>query len=415
MKQITTYLIIIASLMSVELTFTKSKYETVTNHMRFDYIPTFINVCDIEDRRSKVHCYCDSNKPKLATRADCWVFSGGITEEDPIWPNFSSQTEIEHLTFNVRSDDALTFVPAKAIVRLDKLRHLTIQFGTIKRINPYAFTNSSTIRQIVLKSNKISSLDKHSFSQMMMLSNLSLDDNQISELKRDVFFNLPNLHILHLSNNNLSLIHEGCFKHLNNLIELKLDYNYISVVTREMLEGLENLSRLNLRNNKLSMIGNLAFTDLWELKELMLDNNAIEFVSERAFGGLAQLRRLTLSGNRIATFYEDILEHITGLVDLDLRDNLLSTISFETIRPFLENDKSSSAAVYLEGEFQLFSYYLRPLIVPLTRQGCLLESLILRKVRGSKIYFYVRKYRCLRLFFQSNFMQNFLVYFRDSG
>ncbi|XP_072930644.1 uncharacterized protein [Epargyreus clarus] len=350
MEHITKYLIIITSLMTVELTITESKNDTKPKiDRRYYQMPIFINVCDIVDRRSKVHCYCDSNKPKLATRADCWIFSGGLTEDDPIWPSFSSQSELEHLMFNVRSDDALTFIPAKAIVRLDRLKHLSIQFGTIEKIPPYAFTNSSTVRQIVLKSNKIANLEKHSFSQLMMLSNISLDDNQISELKHDVFFNLPNLHVLHLSNNNLSLIHEGCFKHLNNLIELKLDFNYISVVTREMLEGLENLSRLNLRNNKLTMIGNLAFSELWGLKELMLDNNAIEYISERAFGGLTQLRKLTLSGNKLASFYEDTLEDIRSLVVLDLRDNLLTMISYETIRPVVENDKTVSSVVYLDG------------------------------------------------------------------
>nr|XP_026493956.1 connectin-like [Vanessa tameamea] len=350
MEQMSKYLIIITSLMTVKLTVTESKNETKPKIDRRHYqMPIFINVCDIVDRRSKVHCYCDSNKPKMATRADCWIFGGGLTEDDSIWPSFSSQSEIEHLMFNVRTDDALTFIPAKAIVRLDRLKHLSIQFGTIKTIHPYAFTNSSTLRQIVLKSNKITNLEKHSLSQMMMLSNLSLDDNQISELKTDVFFNLPNLHVLHLSNNNLSLLHEGCFKHLNNLIELKLDNNYISVVIREMLEGLENLSRLNLRNNKINMIGNLAFSELWGLKELMLDNNAIEYISERAFGGLTQLRKLTLSGNKLTSFYEDILEDIRSLIVLDLRDNLLTTISYETIRPVVENDKSLSSVVYLDG------------------------------------------------------------------
>ncbi|CAG9583376.1 unnamed protein product [Danaus chrysippus] len=350
MEQVGKYFVIIASLMSVELTVTESKNETKPKIDRRHYqMPLFINVCDIVDRRSKVHCYCDSNKPKMATRADCWIFGGGLTEDDPIWPSFSSQSEIEHLMFNVRTDDALSFVPAKAIVRLDRLKHLSIQFGTIKRIYPYAFTNSSTLKQIVLKSNKIAHLEKHAFAQMMMLSNLSLDDNQITELKREVFFNLPNLHVLNLSNNNLSLLHEGCFKHLNNLIELKLDYNYITVITRETFEGLENLSRLNLRNNKLAMVGNLAFSELWGLKELMLDNNGIEYISERAFGGLTQLKKLTLSGNKLATFYDDILEDMRSLIVLDLRDNLLTTISYETIRPVLNNEKSQSSVVYLDG------------------------------------------------------------------
>ncbi|KAJ8720355.1 hypothetical protein PYW07_012398 [Mythimna separata] len=97
------------------------------------------------------------------------------------------------------------------------------------------------------------------------------------------------------------------------------------------------------------MVGNLAFSELWGLKELMLDNNAIEYISERAFGGLTQLRKLTLSGNKLTTFYEDILEDIRSLVVLDLRYNMLEVISYETVRPVVENDKSASTAVYLEG------------------------------------------------------------------
>lgn len=355
MEQIIKHLIIIASIMTVELTVTESKDNEINKKKpksdRLYHHPVFTNICDISDRRAKVHCYCDSSQPKMATWADCWVFSGGIKEDDPMWPSFSSQSTLEHLIFNVRSDEALTFIPAKALIRLDSLKHLTIQFGTIKVIPAFAFTNSSSIRQIALKSNRISELATNAFAKLMQLTNLSLDDNQISELKREVFVELPNLHVLHLSSNNISLIHEGCFKHLNNLIELKLDSNYISVVTRETFEGMENLARLDLRNNKLSMIGNLAFSELWDLKELLLDNNAIQYISERSFGGLTQLKKLSLSGNKLTSFYEDIIEdnNIRNLVVLDLSDNLLETISYETIRTIVENDKSSSTALYLDG------------------------------------------------------------------
>ncbi|KAM3960209.1 uncharacterized protein ACR2FA_005691 [Aphomia sociella] len=350
MELISKYLIIVTSLMTVKLTLTESKNNVKPANMRnYFYMPYFINICDVTERRSKLHCYCDNNKPHMATTADCWVFSGGIQADDIIWPNFSSQSEIEYLMFNVRADNALHFIPSKAIVRLDKLKQIVIQFGTITSVPSFAFTNSTTIQQIVLKSNKIITLEKHAFSQMMLLSNLSLDDNQITELETDVFFNLPNLHYLYLSNNNISLLHEGCFKHLNNLMELRLNNNYISVVTKEMWEGLENLSKLNLRHNKLTMIGNLAFSDSYGLKELLLDHNAIEYVSERALSGLAQLRKLTLSGNKLPIIFEGVLEEVKSLAILDLRDNLLETMSYETIRPLIENDKSASAVVYLDG------------------------------------------------------------------
>ncbi|XP_031766893.2 connectin-like [Galleria mellonella] len=347
MEQVTKYLIIITSLMTAKLRFTESKNNAVPNTTRNYYPIPYINICDIIGRSSKIYCYCNNIDPELTTRADCWIFSE-IKEDDPIWPNFSSQSGLEYITFNVRSENVLTFIPTKAISSLDKLKQISIQFGTIKRIPPYAFKNLPKLRQIILKSNKINILEKYSFSHMMSLSNLSLDENEITELNTDIFFDLPNLQILDLSFNNISLIHEGCFKHLDNLKELNLDNNYISVITKEMLEGLENLSKLNIRYNKLTMIGNLAFSDSSGLKELLIDNNDIEYVSERAFGGLSQLRKLTLSGNRLSKFYEDVLDEVRNLVILDLRGNLLETISYEAIRTVVENDKSASIAVYLD-------------------------------------------------------------------
>ncbi|CAH2041258.1 unnamed protein product, partial [Iphiclides podalirius] len=81
----------------------------------------------------------------------------------------------------------------------------------------------------------------------------------------------------------------------------------------------------------------------------MLDNNAIEYISERAFGGLGQLRKLTLSGNRLTTFYDDILEDTRHLSILDLKNNLLPFVSYETVRQIVDNDKAVSAVVYMDG------------------------------------------------------------------
>ncbi|XP_047998091.1 connectin-like [Leguminivora glycinivorella] len=347
MRRITKHLVIMAALTVAQPAIT-GKYDY---SVKYFHAPVVTNICenDNRDRQASVMCHCDTTRPKMATKADCFIFTE-VTPEDPIWPNFSFQPGLLHLVFNDRTDHkALTFIPAKAIVRLVRLKQLSIQFSVIHNIPPYAFANSSSIRQISLKSNKIFNLERHSFAQMMMLSDLNLDDNYITEIRRDVFFGLPNLHILHLSNNNLSLIHEGCFKHLNNLIELNLDVNYISVVTKEMFEGLEKLSSLNLRNNLLTMIGNLAFSEMWGLKDLMLDNNAIKYVADRAFGGLSQLRKLTLSGNKLTVFFSNILKERSTLIVLDLKDNLLETMSYEAIRPVIDNGKSSPKAVYLDG------------------------------------------------------------------
>ncbi|CAK1582558.1 unnamed protein product [Parnassius mnemosyne] len=309
----------------------------------------YVNICDIQDRISKVHCYCENIKIKTATKADCWVFNGGIAEDDPFWSNFYSQPMIEKLSFNVRADGGLTYIPAKIIVRLERLLILNIQYANIYSIPSFAFTNSTSLREIMLPKNKIVKLDKMSFAHLIMLSNVSLIDNQISELQRDVFYDLPNLQRLFLSKNKIEVLHDGCFKHLNNLIKLDLSSNVLAVIVRENFQGLSNLISLDMRNNKLMMIGDLAFTELWSLQELYLDSNEIEFISERGFGGLTQLRKLSIADNNLGVIDNNVFGDVKKLNVLDLRNNELETLKEEVVQNVIENFKTNYALIALAG------------------------------------------------------------------
>ncbi|XP_072930622.1 uncharacterized protein [Epargyreus clarus] len=344
------YLILMIAFATVEINLTESR-QNDKRRWKTDKSPYshYVNICDIQDRVSKVHCYCESIKIKTATKADCWVFNGGIAEDDPFWSNFYSQPKIERLSFNVRADGGLTYIPAKVIVRLDHLQYLNIQYANINSIPSFAFTNSTTLREITLQKNKIAKLERMSFAHLIMLSNVSLVENQISELKRDVFYVLPNLQRLHLSKNIISVIHDGCFKHLSNLIKLDLNSNLLTVVIRENFQGLSNLITLDMRNNKLMMIGDLAFAELWSLQELYLDGNEIEFISERGFGGLTQLKKLSLADNKLAALDDGVLDDIQKLNVLDLRNNNLETMKQETLRSVMENMKSNYALISLDG------------------------------------------------------------------
>ncbi|XP_075977237.1 uncharacterized protein LOC142977305 [Anticarsia gemmatalis] len=342
------YLILMIAFATVEINVTESRQNDKKRWKNDKVYSHYVNICDM-DRGSKVHCYCESIKIQTATKADCWVFNGGIAEDDPFWSNFYSQPKIEKLTFNVRADGGLTYIPAKVIVRLERLQYLNIQYANIYTIPSFAFTNSTTLREITLPKNKIAKLEKMSFAHLIMLSNVSLVENQISELKRDVFYVLPNLQRLYLSKNTISVLHDGCFKHLNNLIKLDIDNNQLTVVIRENFQGLSNLITLDMRNNKLTMIGDLAFAELWSLQELYLDGNEIEFISERGFGGLTQLRKLSLADNKLAMLDDGVLDDIQKLNVLDLKNNYLETLKQETVQNILENMKSNYALISLDG------------------------------------------------------------------
>ncbi|XP_013145551.1 PREDICTED: connectin-like [Papilio polytes] len=351
MELVVKYLLLTLALTSFQISYTESRLNEKRRDKtdRKHSVQVKDNLCEIANRESKVHCYCERTEINTATRADCWVFNGGIDESDPIWASFNSQMYLERLTFNVRSDGALTFIPLAVIHRLKRLQKLYIHYATFNKIEKKTFTNLTSIKEITLMNNKITELDFSAFKGLPALVNLTIKENKITEIQRDIFVELPSLNYLDLSFNNINLAHEGCFEHLSALNDLVLEANLITVLTRDTFRGLANLTRLDLRSNKLSMIGDLTFTELWNLNELLLDNNELKYLSERAFDGLALLEKLSMTGNQLQSINEGLLEGVRGLKLLDLRNNELKTFSLDTVKPIFENLKDKSSVLYLSG------------------------------------------------------------------
>ncbi|KOB73240.1 Uncharacterized protein OBRU01_11186 [Operophtera brumata] len=312
--------------------------------------PTTTNICDISDRDSKVHCYCEFNQEiNEAVKTECWVFNGGIEKSDSLWPSFISQTNIENLAFNVRADGGLSFVPSKVFKYLRKLKQFSIKYSSIPTIESYAFANVTSVQELTLTKNQILHLSRHSFYNIPNLTVLTLDENKIVELVTETFYELPSLQKLYLTSNNISAIQDGAFRHLVNLIELELDRNNISELKKECFDGLANLKRLDLRRNKLGVLNSFTFTELWNLQALLLDYNEIYGLAQRTFDGLSQLRKLSLSHNKLVTLASGLFEGVRGLAALDLRHNSLKRFTFDNLRPIYDNLKTANSYIYLEG------------------------------------------------------------------
>ncbi|XP_059062924.1 connectin-like [Achroia grisella] len=351
MESVVQYLLLALVLTSVQISYTESRLtqRRDKSERRYHAGKNKDNVCEITDRASKVHCYCENTEIKSARRADCWVFNGGIEESDPIWSSFNSQPFLERLAFNVRSDGALKFIPLQVIHHLKRLQKLSIHYATFNKIEKRIFYNMTTVREIILMNNKITDLDFSSFANLPLLVNLTIKENKITEIQKDVFVDLPSLKNLDLSFNNIHLVHDGCFGHLTTLSDLTLEANSINTLTKDTFRGLANLTRLDLRSNKLSAIEDLTFTELWNLNELLLDNNELKYLSERAFDGLALLQKLSMTGNKLTAINEGLLEGVRGLELLDLRNNGIVTFTYDTIKPIMENLKVKTSVLYLSG------------------------------------------------------------------
>ncbi|KAG6451284.1 hypothetical protein O3G_MSEX007053 [Manduca sexta] len=313
-------------------------------------VPPTTNICDISDRDSKVHCYCEYGQEiNEAVKTECWVFNGGIEKTDPLWSSFISQSNIEMLAFNVRADGGLDFVPSKVFRYLRKIKQFSIKYSSIRNIDSYTFVNVTSVQEMTLTKNQIAQLGRHSFYNLPNLTALTLDENRIGELVAETFYDLPSLQKLYLTSNNISVIQDGAFKHLVNLADLELDRNNISELKKECFDGLANLKRLDLRRNKLTVLNSFTFTELWNLQTLLLDYNEIHILAQRTFDGLSQLRKLSLSHNKLVNLAGGLFEGVRGLSALDLRHNKLKRFTFDNLRPIYDNLKNQNSYIYLEG------------------------------------------------------------------
>ncbi|XP_063538476.1 connectin-like [Cydia strobilella] len=307
------------------------------------------NICDITDRDSKVHCYCENNRElRNATKAECWVFNGGIPRDDLIWQSFASQPTLQTLSFNVRVDGALGYVPTKALHYLQKLRSINIKYGNIVEITSFAFANLTNLKEVTLSTNQIETIQQYAFAHLPNITTINLEDNMIIEIGTDCLFDLPKLQKLVLTKNNISSIKDGAFQRTFNLLELDLNKNNIFHLNRHTFDGLANLRKLDLRRNRIYNLTEFTFAELWNLHELLLGKNDLKFISERAFDGLSQLDKLSLDDNKLVALPSGWLEGARGLSSLDLRSNELYALTFENIRPIFDNLKPQNSNLLLE-------------------------------------------------------------------
>ncbi|CAH2041143.1 unnamed protein product, partial [Iphiclides podalirius] len=307
------------------------------------------NICDITDRDSKVHCYCENaREPRNATKAECWVFNGGIPPEDYIWQSFASQPTLQTLSFNVRVDGALGYVPTKALQYLQRLRVINIKYGNIIEVTTFAFANLTNLREVTLSQNQIETLQQYAFAHLPNLTTINLEENMIVEITKDAFFDLPMLQKLIITKNNVSQIKDGAFQHTFNLLELDLNKNNIQHLNRHTFDGLANLRKLDLRKNHIYNLTEFTFAELWNLQDLLLGKNDLKYISERAFDGLSQLKKLSLDDNKLTALPSGLFEGVRGLSSLDLRSNELHALTFDNIKPILDNLKPPNSNLHVE-------------------------------------------------------------------
>ncbi|XP_017053311.1 connectin [Drosophila ficusphila] len=295
-------------------------------------------------RDMKLMCYCTPDENHVPVqKAECWVFSEGLLQNDTTWTRFYQQKRLKELKFVIQNNARLDYIPTMIIEPLKNLSSIVIEYSQVEIVKSYAFANLPFLDTIILIHNHIMALDQDAFANHIRLKELNLQHNQIFEMDRYAFRNLPLCESLYLNNNNISTLHEGLFADMARLTTLNLAHNQINVLTSEIFRGLGNLNVLKLTRNNLNFIGDTVFAELWSLSELELDDNRIERISERALDGLNTLKTLNLRNNLLKKIDNGLLRGTPALLSINVQANKLETLTFYTFQPIMDNLVNSTS------------------------------------------------------------------------
>ncbi|KAI3367571.1 hypothetical protein L3Q82_026418 [Scortum barcoo] len=150
---------------------------------------------------------------------------------------------------------------------------------------------------------------------------LYLSGNLIQRIYRTDFWNFSSLDLLHLGNNRISYLQEGAFSSLTSLRSLYLNGNNLERLNPHMFLGLQNLRYLYFEYNEIREVDPGTFDSMPSLQLLFLNANLLRSLPLGVFSGV-NLARLNLRNNHLLQLpMVGVLEHLTGLVQVDLQQN----------------------------------------------------------------------------------------------
>jgi len=306
-----------------------------------------VHACELTEIHG-MWCNCDSSAEDV--KCNAWEYP--LSENSPPWTAIGDLRTVVNLEFNSRPAGALKkFPPSSMFHKLDKLSIFDSKFSKFEVIPSYAFANSSSLSEIVLRNNMIRILEVNSFSNMENVKKINLDHNSIQEINREVFNNLPKLENLFFDSNEIFIIHDFAFKDLDRLTELGLKKNNLTVLAREVFTGLSSLLRLDLQENLIEFLGDHVFADMPNLYDVDLSGNQIRSISSSAFAGLKNLGRLSMQQNKIVTLDPPVFSHLTKIYHIDLKNNALETLTEALAEPIYHNLLQPGMQLLIEGNF----------------------------------------------------------------
>jgi len=147
---------------------------------------------------------------------------------------------------------------------------------------------------------------------------LILSRNQLKQIPVDGFYLYPRLKMLDVSNNQIEHIDEKL--QLDHLEKLDLSHN--AVKNLDFLKGLPKIRHLDVSFNQLNELENNTFIRSTRLHWLRIDSNPIETLPSGLFRRNEMVGYLSLSNLEVKYLPPRLLDPLTRLQQLEVRDNI---------------------------------------------------------------------------------------------
>ncbi|XP_071382197.1 toll-like receptor 21 [Centroberyx affinis] len=224
---------------------------------------------------------------------------------------------------------------------LYNLQILNLRNNRISVIFNGTFLSLSSLTTLDLGGNKITHFQPSGLDGLKNLSKLYLDGNNLKQIDSEHYCVFQDtLKVLDLQRNQISLLSEHIsvspFMNLSKLHDLKLDGQMpygITLLPRAFFRGLRSLKSLYLTNNHITYLAPDAFDDLSQLRFLTLGNSCAGVVQLQpgVFKNLRNLTKLIVENMGIQNFSKEVFGNLTKLHILQLNHNVMQSIDVDVL------------------------------------------------------------------------------------
>ncbi|XP_050075895.1 chaoptin [Anopheles maculipalpis] len=240
-----------------------------------------------------------------------------------------------------------------------KLMMISLSYNNIKQLFTHTFVDLEELEALLLEDNRIETIEKRTFMNLGNLKLINLRGNRLTKIADEAFQNLPELEKLDLAYNSLAAFDFMYLDQVGSLTSLEVDVSHNKIKTLGIVENVtdpssghgsreqqqqqqqqqhqptihSNIRSLDFSNNNISRIvpGYFRPAEL-SLMKLVLSSNKLSTITRELFGTIPHLHWLDLADNEITELEYDTLRSTRKLQVLKLSHNLLTEVPSELFR-----------------------------------------------------------------------------------